>query len=527
MNTLHADLFTNKAGRAEEMFGEDAQKFIKSGVLVLLDVLKTTLGPKGAVKILQDENHHEITNDGATILNKLQIDAPSACALIDASKMQDYEEGDGTTSIVLLAALILKHAYASKVQPIHIIKGLSIGIEKIIEILNYKKIKATKLDIENLVKTTLNSKILNSHLQLFTNICIDAINHLDEACDLNLINIIKLEGDLSESCWCNKLILDKKLNIGTNSNTFVENPKVLLINSSLDYDKIKIFSSKISVTSLAELEALEQAEKTRMENKINDICKLDFDVLINRQIIYDFPMHLLLNKKKYVIENADFDNIERLNKALGSPVLSHFFEAHDSDKVIGKCEKIETVYIKNKQFTQFTGIKRGASTILLYGSSKSLLDEAERSLHDALCVLKRIKTSEFILYGGGNTETMLGMELLKLSYEIITVESEGLRILSQALIEFVELLCMNCGFDSNTFKSAITSLYNLKTTYQKNNFTYGLNILTGKPGDMKTNKVIEGYTMKLRVLKAACETAQGLLKCDGLILHPPRERTRH
>ena len=189
--------------------------------------------------------------------------------------------------------------------------------------------------------------------------------------------------------------------------------------------------------------------------------------------------------------------------------------------------KIETVYIKNKQFTQFTGIKRGASTILLYGSSKSLLDEAERSLHDALCVLKRIKTSEFILYGGGNTETMLGMELLKLSYEIKTVESEGLRILSQALIEFVELLCMNCGFDSNTFKSAITSLYNLKTTYQKNNFTYGLNILTGKPGDMKTNKVIEGYTMKLRVLKAACETAQGLLKCDGLILHPPRERTRH
>ena len=213
MNTLHADLFTNKAGRAEEMFGEDAQKFIKSGVLVLLDVLKTTLGPKGAVKILQDENHHEITNDGATILNKLQIDAPSACALIDASKMQDYEEGDGTTSIVLLAALILKHAYASKVQPIHIIKGLSIGIEKIIEILNYKKIKATKLDIENLVKTTLNSKILNSHLQLFTNICIDAINHLDEACDLNLINIIKLEGDLSESCWCNKLILDKKIKI--------------------------------------------------------------------------------------------------------------------------------------------------------------------------------------------------------------------------------------------------------------------------------------------------------------------------
>lgn len=543
----HLDLFKNKAGDAEELFGENAKKYIKSGATVLLDVIKSTLGPKGALKILQGQNDHVCTNDGATIMSNVQLDVPSAKVLIDLSKSQDVEEGDGTTSVAVLAALIIKNAHESKVHPIHIIRGLSLAIQKIDEILNNKKFVAIKDDIKQVVKTTLNSKILNSHMDLFADICIKAVENLEGDLDLNLINIVNINGDLSESRWVEGVVMDKTLNIHSQeeflnniehklsiNNTPDEvvlykkaNPKILVANTSLDYDKIKILTSKIDVTSISELEKVEKAEKDRMVEKIEGICKIDFDIFVNRQIIYDYNMHLLLSKNKIVVENAGFDHVERLNKVLGGKVLSHFFEEHPPS-VVGTCQSVEQIKIKEKTLVKFSGCKnKGASSILLFGSSNALLEEAERAIHDALCVIKRMVKEKNLLLGGGNTEVTLACELLKYSQEIKSVESEGALVLSQALFEFVEILCENCGFDPNEFKSAIVALYNSRTMYSRNSFSQGLDITTGKPVCMKGAKVFEGYSMKLRVLKAACETAQSLLKCDGVITHPPRERHTH
>ncbi|KAL6122576.1 hypothetical protein NUSPORA_00343 [Nucleospora cyclopteri] len=558
MQSSHVDLFKNKANETEEHFADDATRVIKSGTNILLEIMKTTLGPKGSMKILQGKEN-AITNDGAYILNNLLIESPSARILIDSSIAQDFEEGDGTTSIAVLSALILKHSYESKVAPIHIIRGINLATSKIEEILNYKKIPATHREIENLVKTTLNSKVLNSNLQLFTDICINAVNNLDDDCNLNLINIVKIEGDLSESRWIDGIIVKKELKIPDqnletdfqsesedtvskevknlslknklNCNILYEmkNPKILVANTSLDYDKIKVFSSQISVTSIRELEEIEGAEKERMMDKISNICEMNFDIFVNRQIIYDYPMQLLLDRNKTVMENSDFENVEKLSKVLEANVLSHFSKDNKENEeiILGKCEKVESIEIKGTKLTRFSGVKKGASTIVLFGSNASLLEEAERSLHDALCVLKRIKKSKFVLLGGGNVESMLSFEMLKYSQEIKTLLSEGPLILSKALMEFVEILCENCGFNAPAFRSAITALYNLRTTYQKNNFTSGLNVKTGEPGCMKSLQVFEGFSMKLRVLKAACETAQAIFKCDGVIQQPPRERQRH
>ena len=536
----HLELFANKPGNNEEYFDDEAYKYIKSGTNVLLDVIKSTLGPKGTMKILQGQQKHAITNDGATILGNLRIDSPSARVIIDSSKAQDFEEGDGTTSIAILAALIVKHAYESKIKPIKLINGLTLAIEKVEEILNHKKVAATDEDIRSLVKTTLNSKILNLHLSLYTDICIKAIDNLDQDNDLSLISIIKGHGDLSESKWIDGIVLEKNIcyknnNDITNKLANIEikddvtknnsevvlfkmnNPKILVANTALDFDKIKIFTSKIQVNSISELEKIETAEKERLMDKVNNICKLDFDIFINRQIIYDFNMQLLLKHNKVIIENADFDGVEKLGKVLGGKVLSHFYEAHDQS-IVGTCKQVEKIQIKDKYFIKFTGCpNKGSSTIMLFASSEAFLEEAERSIHDALCVLKRIKNDKYILLGGGNTEIMLAMELLKYSQEIKTVESEGVAVFSKALFEFVEILTENCGFDPKEFKSSITSLYNTKLNYTKNIFTQGLDIKTGKPACMKTNKITEGYTMKLRVLKAALESAQSLLKVNVIV----------
>ncbi|ORD94633.1 TCPB [Enterospora canceri] len=524
MDNQRLELFTANPGNAEEMYGDEAYRYIKSTTGVLLDVMKGTLGPKGNMKILQGKEH-AVTNDGAFVLKNLRIESACARVLVESSKTQDFEEGDGTTSIVLIASLILKYAYESKVRPAFISRGLGHAIAKIEEILQHKKVQATRDDVESLVRTTLNSKILNSHLDKFVKICMDSVDNLTGDIDLNLINIVKLKGDLSESIWVDGLVIDKEIHFA-DDRTELTNPRVLVANTALDFDKIKIFSSKIEVDSISELEKVEEAEKQRMMEKIDRVCLIEFDLIINRQIIYDFPMQLLLGHGKHVIENADFGNVEKLNKILGGKVTSHFY-GEKGESITGTCGKIERVLLKGKTFTRFTGAKKGASTIVIYGSSSAVLEETERSIHDALCVLKRIKKDVFVLYGGGSTEVMLALELQKLSQEMKTVESEGPAVFSQALFEFVELLCENCGFDPVKFRSALVPLYNTRTTYQKNSFARGLDVNTGNPADMKQLRVIEGFTMKMRVLRAACETAQALLKCDGIIVHPPRERERH
>ncbi|OQS54894.1 CCT2 [Ecytonucleospora hepatopenaei] len=543
----HLELFSNKNSASDEVFDEDSFKYILSGTNVLLDVIKSTLGPKGTLKILQGQNDHLTTNDGATIMSNVKLEVPSARVLMETSKLQDYEEGDGTTSIAILASLILKHAYSSKTHPRFLVKGINKALEKISEILEVKKFKINPTDVKSLVKTTLCSKILNSNIDLFSDICIEAIQNLKESCNLDLINVVKVIGNMSESRLVKGILVEKNINFRNNEQDLnkklsnlqfgdkkdeivlhkILKPKVLVVNTALDFDKIKLSTSKANVNSILELKKIEDSEKQRMRDKINDICKIDFDVLINRQIIYDYNMQLLLDKGKYVIENADFGNVERLHQVLGGKVLSHFCDGVENNAT-GTCEFIEQIQIKEKNFVKFSGCKnKGASTILLFGSSNAILEEGERALHDALCVLKRIHKEQFLLLGGGSTEIMLGMELLKYSQEIKTVESEGVLVLSNALLEFVDILTTNCGFNSKVFRSSIISMYNNRSSFTRNNFTQGLDINTGKPNCMKSLKVFEGFSMKIRVLKAACEAAQSLLKCDGVITHAPRERHRH
>lgn len=330
--------------------------------------------------------------------------------------------------------------------------------------------------------------------------------------DVNMVEIIKLEGDLNESLLVDGFVLNKTIDIE------IDNPKILIANTSLDYDKIKIMSSKISVNSIKELEKIEISEKQRMIEKINLITKNPIDLFINRQIIYDFPMQLLRKEGVSVIENADFDGVEKLNKVLGGNIISTFENVSEND--IGTCVKVSNFIIKNQKMIKFEGIKKGSASILLFGSSKEILDEAERSIHDALCVIKRIKEQPFCLYGGGFIEMALSLELSKLSLEVKTKESEAIECFSRALQKIPKILADNCGYDGDEVKSL------LKNDHSYRRSTYGFNSDNGKTGCMKEKGILEGFEMK-RVITSACETAQTILKCDGIVKCAPRERHKH
>ena len=407
------ELYTHqKVGNTEER-KDDAIRSIRSGVTIVGDILKSTLGPKGSLKLLQGKKLI-VSNDGACILKNLLIESASSKILIISSVNQDWQEGDGTTSIAILSSLLVNEAYRLSIPSNKIIKGYSLALSKCLEVLNKRKFTPKAEDIKNLVRTTINSKVLYHCIDLFIDICMNAIESTTE---LELLEIIKLKGDLKESVLIDGLIINKSIDID------LANAKVLIANTSLDYDKIKINSAKTNVSGISELKKIEIAEKEKMSNKINKICSIPYDLFINRQIIYDYPLQLLRNKKRAVIEHADFSGVEKLNKFLGGNILSSFDNLKEKD--LGSCKRVSNITIKEHKMIKFEGIKKGASTIILFGSSDEVLDEAERSVHDALCVLKRIKESNLCVYGGSSTEMAMSVELSRLALEVKGKEAEA------------------------------------------------------------------------------------------------------
>ncbi|EOB12444.1 T-complex protein 1 subunit beta [Nosema bombycis CQ1] len=520
------NIFNHQNVGTTEEKGEDARRTILAGTNLIGDILKSTLGPKGMLKILKgDSNNLSVTNDGASILKDLQIDSASARILINASVGQDFEEGDGTTTVGVLTSSIIRETSKLKIHPSKIIKGLRMAQEKAEEILESVAVEASEMDLSFLIKTCLCSKVLRYELALFSEICIKAMENLK---DLKMIQIIKCPGRLEDSYLDSGFILDKDIEIKE-----MDNPKVLIANTSLDQDKIKVFGAKISVNTVEDLAQMEQIEHEKMKAKIENICSRTFDCFINRQLIYDYPMQLLKLKNVQPIEHADFDGVERLSTVLGGKIISTFDEIEEDkqddsvdtdDLVLGNCDKIYNVYIGNKRMIKFDGVKKGASTIVLFGSSKEMLDEAERSIHDALCVLLKIKEGDNkknIVYGGGSSEMAIGVGLAKYALEIPGVESEAILAVADAYQEIPMVLAENGGYNGTEIRASLRNKHN------KGEFTYGVDVQKGEIACMKTKNVIDSYRIKKRVIKASSEVAQMIVKCDGVVKCKPRERTRH
>lgn len=504
----------HNAGTTEEK-GQDARRTILSGTNLIGDICKTTLGPKGMLKILKSEGKSQnITNDGAFILKNLQIDSAAARILINASIGQDWEEGDGTTTVSVLSSLIINEISKLKIHPIKIIRGLRLAQERCEKVLEKISVTPSSSDIKSLIKTTLCSKVLKYDLEKFSDMCIQAVENLENKTDLNLIQIFKCPGKLEDSYLDDGFILNKECVI-----TPMKNPKILVANTSLDQDKIKVFGAKISVNSVQDLAEMEKIEREKMMNKIESICQNGVNCFINRQLIYDFPMQLLRTRNVQPIEHADFDGIERLNNVLGGKIISTFDKIDES--CYGTCEEIKNVVVGGKKVIKFSGIKKGASTLVLYGSSKEMLDEAERSIHDALCVLLKIKQTPKIVYGGGSCEMAMAVELSKYALEISGVESEAITAFSNALQQIPVILSENGGFNGIELKSQLRVKHNSGLS------SFGINLNKGEICCMKEASVIDSYRIKKRVISASSEVAQMIIKCDGIVKCKPRERTRH
>ncbi|ADM12178.1 T complex protein 1 subunit beta [Encephalitozoon intestinalis ATCC 50506] len=502
----HANL-----GTTEEK-GDDAKRTILAGTDIVGDILKTTLGPKGMLKMLKGQSVH-VTNDGAFILKNLMIDSPSARILINSSTGQDWEEGDGTTSVAILASLLVKEASKLEMHPTKILKGYRMAQARCSEVLKRISFNPSKEDLVKLARTTLCSKVLKYDLEKFCNICVNAIENLGGRNDLNLVQVIKCSGKLEDSYLDDGFLLKKDVRIEE-----VNDPKILIANTSMDQDKIKIFGAKINVSSVGELEEMEKVEKGKIQEKVERISQNGINMFINRQLIYDYPLQLLKIKGIQAIEHADFDGVERLSNVLGGKILSTFDSMDET--CYGTCKNVKNVYIGNERAIKFSGVKSGASTIVLCGSSKEMLDEAERSVHDALCVLSKIKQDPRVVYGGGSSEMAMAVDLNTYAMEVPGIESEAILAFSNALQQIPKILADNGGYDGEGIRASLRAEHNSGKT------SYGVNVRSGSVGCMKESGVVDSFRIKHRVVTAASEAAQMIIKCDAIVKCKPRERTR-
>jgi len=285
----------------------------------------------------------------------------------------------------------------------------------------------------------------------------------------------------------------------------------------MDHDKIKIMGSKVKVDSMTAIAEIEAAEKNKMKEKVDRILAHRPDVFINRQLVYNYPEQMLADAGVIVIEHADFDGVERLSAILGSDILSTF-DSPDT-AVLGTCDSIEEIMIGEDKVIKFSGcLKNEACTIVLRGSGAHILDEAERSLHDAICVLIAAVKNHKIIYGGGNAEMRMSLAVDDLARTMSGKQAIACEAFARALRQLPTIIADNAGYDSAELVT------NLRSEIASGNTEAGLNMFEGIVDNMKNLGITEAFRVKEQALISSTEAAEMILRVDDIVRCAPRQR---
>lgn len=519
------------------------------GAIAIADLLKTTLGPAGLDKILQsigpDHNQYEIqiTNDGATILKAIHIDNAAAKVLVNIAQVQDEQVGDGTTTVAVLAGELLRQAehlvLNQRIHPQTINEGWRMALTTALTCLQKQcAMEApTRLELIEMAQTTLSSKLVLHEKKHFAELAVEAVTRLpkqeqqdrNHIINLDHIQVLKVIGGTFGDSYLEEGFLLEKT-VGTGQPQRIEQARILLANTSMDTDKIKIYGSRVKVDSLTKVADIEMAEKNKMKYKVEKILKhcneegMPINCFINRQLIYNYPESLFAAANVMAIEHADFDGIERLAQVLGGHVVSTF-DAPELTKV-GHCDVIEQVMIGEQKFLRFGGCAGAgmACTIVLRGSSSHALNEAERSLHDALAVLATtLRTNgdqehPRTVFGGGCTEICMATAIDAHADRTPGKKALAMRAFAEALRQLPTFVADNGGLD------AVELVTQIRAAQASGLTSAGLDMENGTVGDMRKLGIRESYQSKRLAVQSASEAAEMILRVDDIVQAAPRRR---
>nr|UXY87075.1 T-complex protein gamma SU [Cryptomonas sp.] len=491
-----------------------------TGAKAVADIIRTTLGPRAMLKmIIDNQGGIIVTNDGYCVLREIETFHPAARSLIELSRMQDNEIGDGTTTVVLLSAELLKTAeilLKKNFHPNQIIGGyyqaLNDSIFFLEKILSVDLKKDNFEDMLKIILTSICTKFVGHYSKLICEIAFKAI------CKINLkfetlqtkdfIKVEKITGGLIEDSKILSGILIAKDVSHPKMRRFILNPKILLLDCTIDFKKGESKTS-FEITDEYKWQNTLKVEENYTIYLCNIIKKFCPDVVVTEKNLSDLALHYLFKSNITVIRRVRKSDNNRLAKATGSVIVSNIEDLEASDIGIAGCFAVKK--IGEEYYTFITGCKNTSCTIVLFGSSKDILDEIERNLYDAIGIAKSIIYKPRISPGGGATEFAISNYLREKS-ELIRNDSYFIYNSIAAALEIIpKILIENCGV------SILNKISKLKDIHSKNGKFYGIEGKYGKICDMRKIGILEPTFMKSQIIKTAIENATMILRVDKVI----------
>jgi len=506
---------------------EEIRKSNIQAAKALSDAIRTSLGPRGMDKMIQDaKGEVTITNDGATILSQMNVVHPAARMLVELSKAQDIEAGDGTTSVCVLAGSFLEAAdklLKKGIHPTTISDSFQRAAEKSTEILTSMAIPLDLTDRESLLKaanTSLNSKVVSQNSAELSPIAVDAVlKVVDPARESNVnlkdIKIIKkLGGTVDDTELVDGLVFTEKA-ANVNGPKKIEKAKIGLIQFCVSPPKTDM-DNQVVVSDYAAMDRVLREERAYILNIVKQIKKAGCNVLliqksILRDALSDLAVHFFDKMKIMVVKDIEREDIEHVCKTLGCrPIasLDHF----TADNLVS-AEMVEEIQTGSSKCVKVTGIANPGKTvsIIIRGSNKLVLEEADRSIHDALCVIRCLVKKRFLIAGGGAPETEMSRELMLHANTVAGADAYCFKAFAEAMEIIPYTLAENAGLNP------IGTVTELRNRHAQGEKTAGINVRKGAITNILEENVVQPLLVSTSAVTLASETVRSILKIDDIV----------
>ncbi|XP_033336600.1 chaperonin containing TCP1 subunit 4 [Megalopta genalis] len=490
------------------------------------DAIRTSLGPKGMDKMIQAANGEvTITNDGATILKEMNVIHPAAKMLVELSKAQDIEAGDGTTSVVVLAGSFLEAAerlLSKGIHPTIISDAFEMAANKAVAVLWTMSIPVDLKDKESLVRaaaTSLNSKVVFQQSSLLAPLAVNAVLKVIEESknnvDLNNIKVIKKLGGTVEDTELIEGLMFTQKSCNVNGPKRIEKAKIGLIQFCISPPKTDM-DHNVVVSDYAAMDRVLKEERAYILNIVKQIKKSGCNVLlvqksILRDAVSDLAIHFLDKIKVMVIKDIEREDIPFICKTLScKPIasLDHFVPEN-----LVNAELCEEVMTGSSKFVKITKIQNPGLTvtILVRGSNKLVLEEAERSLHDALCVVRCLVKHQTLIPGGGAPEIQIALKMAEYAQSLRDVHAYCVKAFADAFEIIPSTLAENAGLNP------IATVTELRNRHARGEQTAGINVRKGAITNIIDENVIQPILVSMSAIKLASETVRSILKIDDIV----------
>jgi len=502
--------------------GREAQHTNIMAARIIAEAVKSSLGPKGMDKMLVDSfGDVTITSDGRTILDEMDVQHPAAKMMVEVAKTQDNEAGDGTTTAVILAGELLAKAeelIGKNIHPTIIIDGYKKALEKSLEILEKIAIPVDLNYQEYLRKaavTSMASKLVAEHREYLADLAVKAILQVAEKkddkykVDVDDVKVEKKPGEsIRDTMLVNGIVLDKEV-VHPGMPKRVENAKIALLDCPLEIEKTE-FDAKINIESPEQMEAFLKQEEAMLKDMVEKLAAVGANVVLCQKGIDDMAQHFLARKGILAVRRIKKSDMEKLAKATGGKIITNLDDMSPAD--LGYASLVEERKIGDDKMTFVEGCKNPrAVTILIRGATERIVEEAERSLHDALCVVRDVVEEPKVLAGGGAPELEIAKALKKYAETLPGREQLAVKSFAEALEAIPATLTENAGLDP------IDILSELRAKHEKGETWAGIEVHSGKVQDMREAGVFEPISVKKQVIKSATEAASMILKIDDII----------